>query len=155
MNNYQYNIVSDLRLSRCLTHQEIEDLGSIFSEDDIDDQAFHTFYEMRHHPNYSNYQKINGEDRCTIDHSPRYLFWAYNEINRTIEHDGGPDCFIITTLHYIVKNFLLPRNINIEGKVSCTNIDIKEAYVYNIRNDEFTYNINESIDIIEKLNFVV
>lgn len=152
MEGFHYDVVTDLRISRRLTVREIAELEYINFFNEIDPQDFHTFYEIRQHPNYLNYPKIDGEDRLREDYYPRFSNWFYDEYNLTMDHDEEPDNFIITTLHYLVKKFFVPNNIDIWGKVSCINRNIKEAYVYDIRNDNFTYNINESIDILEDWN---
>lgn len=154
MSEFQYIVASNLQLSRRLTRREIEEFDYMNQLNQIEAQNFHTFFEIRNHPNYTNYERINGEDRLREDYYPRFSNWFYDEQNLTLDHFEDPDNFVITTLHYLVKNFFIPKNIDISGKVTCINRNVIQGYVYDIRNDNFTYNINESINLLEDLENV-
>ncbi len=139
-----YCLISNLRLSRELTLGENEDILDCINED----IPMYMFEECRNYEYLREETSIfNGTVPFSLPYYPGIINW-YSDENRLI-NDEDTDDFPISTLQYLITNFLVPKGIQTTGHIIQVNANKSQVFWYNLENNRLVYHINKSMDLTE------
>lgn len=140
------NILSDLSITGRLSNIDHIEYNSFWKESLLNIAGLPFFAD-------NQYENVSWNQDMNQFYGNRPL---YNVNNWTIEsnhifyekydeNDKSP----LTMLYFIITNFILPRGFSIRGKVVIytKTRDIYKVVSYDINDSEFTYKVNESIEL--------
>lgn len=140
------NILSDLSIIGRLNDIDYNEYNSFWKESLLNISGLPFFAD-------NQYENVSWNQDMNQFYGNRPLYNVNNwviESNQIFyekydENDKSP----LTMLYFMITNFILPRGINIRGKVVIytKTRDMYKVVSYDINDSEFTYKVNESIEL--------
>ena len=142
-----YIILGEITASEALSDYDEDIFENFFDEYLVINHNFKMFEDCKGALENSSRYRYDGTEDLDSLFIPSVNTWYF------MEDDG--QCFLncdfsdnnefpISTLHYLYKNFLQARNIDIEGDIVAIDFMNNEVLVYNVKNSNFQKHINKT-----------
>jgi hypothetical protein len=112
---------------------------------DIQNYDFYIYDEQKYSNEVSGITSYNGDMIYPRQHNPKQINWAISAEKLCYMFPDDDDVKPISSLHFVLSEFLAPRNISADGYIVLVNESTSEVHYYIIRNNYIYRHINRSM----------